>query len=127
MAQTESRIDDFEQEKLQDSLVFNDVKRLPGEELKATTTNITTQKCEPPYFHKLTCVYRYRLNNSATQGQRDITPMIVKLRNRGMAREVFKSKTKLAKSGIFVYEALEKRRRDILNRARESFGERNLV
>ncbi|KAK2709673.1 hypothetical protein QYM36_013374 [Artemia franciscana] len=40
----ESRIDDFEQGKLLDSLVFNGVKQLPGEDMKATTTNIITQK-----------------------------------------------------------------------------------
>jgi len=39
-----SRIDNFEQEKLLDSLGFNSVKQLPGGDLKATTTNIITQK-----------------------------------------------------------------------------------
>jgi len=50
----ESRIDDFEQEKFLDSLVFSGVKQLPGEDLKATTTNIKTQKMEVSTFCKMT-------------------------------------------------------------------------
>ncbi|KAK2706970.1 hypothetical protein QYM36_014860, partial [Artemia franciscana] len=37
MAQIQNRIEDYEQEKILDSLVFNGVRQLPGEELKATT------------------------------------------------------------------------------------------
>ena len=126
--QMESRIDDFEQEKLLDSLVFNGVKQLPGEDLKATTMNIITQKMGVTGFSQndIQSIYRYRLNNSTAQGQRDVAPVFVKLRSSEMAKKVFKSKTKLAKSGIFVSEALTKRRRDILNTARDSFGVRNV-
>ena len=66
----------------------------------------------------LQSIYRYRLNNSTAQGQRDVAPVIVK----EMTRKVFKSKTKLAKSGIFVSEALTKCRRDILYTAKGCFN-----
>ena len=67
-ANMKSRIDDFDQEKLLDSLVFNGVKQLPGEDLKATTTNIITQKMGVTGFsqNKIQSNYHYRLNNSTT-------------------------------------------------------------
>jgi hypothetical protein len=77
-------------------------------------------------------VYRLRLNNAATADSTQavpstprVAPIIVKFSSKSVACKVFKAKSKLASSGIFVVESLTKQRRDILNAAKDRFGQRN--
>ena len=67
-------------------------------------------------------VHRLSLNNNPASRPDGVVPVIVKLRNKEIAKSIFKAKPKLAKSGIFLCENLTRKKRDILNAARDKFG-----
>ena len=54
-----------------------------------------------------------------------VAPIIVKFSSKDVARKVFKAKARLASTGIFVSKYLTKRRREILNAAKDKYGQRN--
>ena len=63
-----------------------------------------------------------RLNLSKGNSKLDaIAPKIVKFKYKDIASKVFKEKSKLARNGIFVPEKLTKRRRDVMNLARDKY------
>jgi len=57
----------------------------------------------------------------STDGSSKVAPIIVKFQSKDTLRRVFKEKAK-ACIGVYIIEALTKRRRDILNMARDKFG-----
>ena len=74
-------------------------------------------------------VYRLRLNNPTTQPEESsirVAPIVVKFSGKDVARRVFKAKAKFASTGVFVSESLTKRRRDILNAAKDKYSQRNV-
>jgi len=73
-------------------------------------------------------VYRLHLNNLTTQHQESsirVAPIPVKFSSKDVARKVFKAKARRHPTGVFVSESLTKRRRDILNAAKNTYGQRN--
>ncbi|KAK2708037.1 hypothetical protein QYM36_015655 [Artemia franciscana] len=68
------------------------------------------------------------INGSANQTENvKSAPVLVKFSSLDTARKVFAAKSKLAKSGVFVLENLTKKRRDLLNAARSTFGPRSMT
>ena len=68
-----------------------------------------------------------RLNISKGNSKQDaITPVIVTFKSKDLASKVFKEKSKLARTGIFVSEDLTKQRRDVLNLARDKYGNKQV-
>ena len=122
----ESKVDDFEQEKMLDCLVMNGVRQRPGNDLKKEVSVIIKDKMLVPGFevNNIVNVYRFSLNDSNDQSK--VSPVLIRFKNVELARVVFKEKTKLAKSGIFLSESLTKKRREILNAARDCFGKFNV-
>ena len=70
-------------------------------------------------------VRKFNLNSSTTR-QDAITPVLVKFRSKEMAQKVIELKSKLVHTAIFVSENLTKQRRDILNLAREKYGNKQV-
>ena len=70
-------------------------------------------------------VRRLKINSSTTR-QDAIAPVLVKFRSKETARKVFKLKSKLVRTGIFLTENLTKQRRDIMNLAREKYGNKQV-
>ena len=126
----ETKLDDFDQESLLDSLVFHGAKQLPSVESRTAILQILNSKMSLTELSPsdLINVYRLRLNNQAPQTEESSTrvaPIIVKFSSKDVARKVFKAKARLASTGIFISESLTKRRRDILNAAKDIYGPRN--
>ena len=67
---------------------------------------------------KLSNVFQFRINGTHTASEK-VAPVLVRFVGKEFAREVFSEKSKLVGSGIFVSESLTKRRRDLLNAARD--------
>ena len=57
----------------------------------------------------------------SADGSSKVAPIMVKSRSKNTVRRVFKEKSKLARTGVHITEALTKRRRDTLNMARDKF------
>ena len=51
-----------------------------------------------------------------------ITPVLITFRDKEIAKSVYTAEKKLAKSGIFISENLNRQRRNFLNTAREKYG-----
>ena len=130
----ENKLDSYEQESLLDSLVFHGVRQKTGVDTRSAVLLTINQKMSLPEIstNEVVNVYRLRLNNAATADSTQavpsaprVAPIIVKFSSKSVACKVFKAKSKLASSGIFVVESLTKQRRDILNAAKDRFGQRN--
>ena len=111
--------------------MFHGVRQLTGIDNRSAVLSITSQKMSLPEFttHELINAYRFILNNAATnltQPAPRVAPVIVKFVSKGIAKEVFKAKAKLTSSVISVAESLTKQRRDILNAAKDKFGQKNV-
>ncbi|XP_065584469.1 uncharacterized protein LOC136043481, partial [Artemia franciscana] len=118
----ESRLDDIEQENRLDSLIFSGVKQAPGADVKSCINNIISDKMGVQvYVSELTKVYRFTLPENPTRPDM-IAPVLAQFSSKDVARKVFAAKSKLAKSGIFVSESLTKKRREILQLARDRLG-----
>ena len=76
----------------------------------------------------LLAVNLFRLLNatSNTQSPSTVAPVLVKFGNKYIAYTVYKAKSKLAKSGIFVSEYLTKVKKSVLEGARYRFGAKNV-
>jgi len=72
-----------------------------------------------------TQVYRFTLPANPTRPD-IIAPVLAQFSSKAVARKVFVAKSKLAKSGIFVSENLTKKRREILQLARDRLGNHNV-
>jgi len=72
-----------------------------------------------------TQVYRFTLPANPTRPYM-IAPVLAQFSSKAVARKVFVAKSKLAKSGIFVSENLTKKRREILQLARDRLGNHNV-
>ena len=130
IARIEEKLDDYDQESLLDSLVFHGVKQLPGVDTRTTISSIINSKMSVTdlSFSDLISVYRFRLNNPTTQHEGSsirVAPILVKFYSKDVARRVFIAKARLASNGIFVSESLTKFRWDILNAAKDKYGQRN--
>ena len=122
----ESRLDDIEQENRLDSLIFSGVKQAPGADVKSCINNIISDKMGVQvYVSELTKVYRFTLPENPTRPDM-IAPVLAQFSSKDVARKVFAAKSKLAKSGIFVSESLTKKRREILQLARDRLGNHNV-
>ena len=122
----ESRLDDIEQEDRLDSLIFSGVKQAPGADVKSCINNIISDKMGVQvYVSELTKVYRFTLPANPTRPDM-IGPVLAQFSSKDVARKVFAAKSKLAKSGIFVSESLTKKRREILQLARDRLGNHNV-
>jgi len=73
----------------------------------------------------MAAVYRVRMSNQSESSINKVAPVIVKFTDKEMARRVYKAKASLAGSGIFIGEALTRRKRDLLNAAKEKYGNKN--
>ena len=131
ISRIKKKLDDYDQESLLDSLVFHGVKQLPGVDTRTTIFQIINNKMSVTdlSYSDFINVYRFRLNNPITQHEESsirIAPIVVKFSGKDVARRVSKAKAKLASTGVFVSESLTKRRRDILNAAKDKYGQRNV-
>ena len=128
ISRIEKKLDDYDQESLLDSLVFHGVKQLPGVDTRTTISRIINSKMSVTDVSSsdLINVYRLRLNNPTTQHEERsirVAPIVIKFSGKDVARRVFKAKAKLASTGVL---SLTKRRRDILNAAKDKYGQRNV-
>ena len=116
------KFDDLDQEGLLDSLVFHGVKQLSGVDLRALVLHTLNQKMSLPEItaSQVTNVTRLRHTGTDREFSTRVATIIVKFSSRDIARGVYKAKSLLASSRAFVAECLTKRRRDILNAAKES-------
>ena len=64
------------------------------------------------------------LGSSNSQRPEKVAPVLVKFRLKDIASAVFKAKNNLINSGIFVSENFTKKKRELLNAARDKFGNR---
>ena len=130
IAKMEDRLDEYQQEAQLDSLVFVEVKQAPGVDLKVTMNNIIKDKMglSALMSDQILSMQRFRLPNPTAQisDESRFAPVIVKFSNKDVAHTVFKAKSKLAKSGVFVNEYLTKQRKIILDSARDKFGAKNV-
>lgn len=123
----EVKLDDIDQENMLDSLVFNGLKQKPGVDLKTTMLSVLSTRMGVTGISsgELSSVFRFRMNGPHTTSDK-VAPVLVRFVSKEVARKVFLQKSKLAGSGIFVSESLTKRRRDLLNAARDRFGVKNV-
>ena len=123
----EQKLDMYDQDLRQDSLFFNGIKQPPSSDLKSVIGGVIRNKMEISgvYDGDIVEVRRFKLNSSTTR-QDTIAPVLVKFRSKEMAQKVFKLKSKLLRTGIFVSENLTKQRRDILNLARKKYGNKQV-
>ena len=130
----ENKLDDFEQEAMQDCLIFSGIRQTPGSDLDMTVLNLvkSTMGVSTITREHFVSIQRFRLNstedsrNLARRNPDPVAPVLVKLVSKELAYKVFKTKSKLAGSGIYVSEFLTKRRKAILNSARDKFGVKNV-
>ena len=123
VARVEAKLDDADQELRLDTLLFNGVKQPPGVEVKDATMNIIRNKMA---FSGLAdsdviSVHRFRLNSVDSRSDK-IAPVLVKFKDRHTAVKVFACKKNLVNTKIFVAENLTKKKRELLNAAREKYG-----
>ena len=123
----EDKFDQLEQDALLDSLIFYGVKPNPNVELRENLNGVITQIMGLQDFKEMDLlkVNRFRMPANQTENVK-IAPVLVKFSSLDTARKVFAAKSKLAKSGVFVLENLTKKRRDLLNAARSTFGPRSV-
>lgn len=123
----EDRVDQLEQDTLLDTLIFYGVKPNPNVELMDNLIEVITKIMGLQDFKKMDLLKANRFRMPATQTENvKIAPILVKFSNLDIARKVFAAKSKLVKSGVFVSENLTKKRRDLLNAARSTFGPRSV-
>ena len=68
-----------------------------------------------------------RLNISKVNSKQDaLAPVVVTFKSKDLASKVFKEKSKLARTSIFVSENLTKQRHDVLNLARDKYGNKQV-
>ena len=106
--------------------MFNGVKQPYNSDLKSVVLDIVTNKMELEISNQDVIAVK-RLNLSKGNSKQDaIAPVVVTFKSKGLASKVFKEKSKLARTGIFVSENLTKRRRDVLNLARDKYGNKQV-
>ena len=120
----EMRLDDYDQEVLLNSLVIHGMKQQPGVNLNTTVIDLVKQKLGVSDITDghITSVFRFRQSMIIADGSGKVAPIMVKFQSKDIVRRVFKEKAKLARTGVYITEALTKSRRDILNMARDKFG-----
>ena len=123
----EMKLDMYDQDLRLDSLLFNGIKQPPNSDLKSVIGGVIRNKMEISGVSDgdIVEVRRFKLKSS-TARQDAITPVLVKFRSKEMAQKVFKLKSKLVRIGIFLSENLTKQRRDIMNLAREKYGNKQV-
>ena len=128
VATIEEKLDDYEQERLLDSLVFFGVKQDPGNDLGTTVLDIVKRMGVNVQKEQLLSVNRFRLPNAARNIQTPTTvaPVLVKFATKDTAYNIFRAKSKLAKSGVFVTEYLTKMKKAIFEGARNRYGVKNV-
>lgn len=126
VTQLEAKVDDYEQEAKLDSLLFNGVKQNPSQNLNPSINHIIRYQMGLSSIANsdVVSVHRFRLGSSNSQRPDKVAPVLVKFRSKDIASAVFKAKKNLANSGIFVSENLTKKKRELLNAARDKFGNR---
>lgn len=126
----EMKLDSFEQEVLLDSLILHGVKQQSGSDLQSTILQVFITKMNLTEINvaQIRNIYRFKISPALTDASLNdkVPPVLVKFVNSDIAKKVFKAKARLASSGIFLSEALTKRRREILYAAKDRFGHRNV-
>ena len=100
----------YEQEKRLNSLVFNRVKQPPNSDLNLVVVDIVSNRMEFEVSNQDVIEVK-RLNISKGNSKQDvIAPVVVTFKSKDLAFKVFKEKSKLARTGIFVSENLTKKK-----------------
>ena len=122
----ENRLVDIEQEDRLNSLIFSGVKQALGADVKSCINSIISDKMGVQVtVSELTKVYRFTLPANSTRPDM-IAPVFAQFSSKDVAGKVFAAKSKLAKSVIFVSESSIKKRREILQLARDRLGNHNV-
>lgn len=130
--QLEARLDDIEQEKRLNQLVFHGVDHSGGLPISECVLNVITDKMQISDFSStaIVSVFKFRANytdsDTIVNAKKRPLPVLVTFKSAEIARKVFACKSKLARSGIFVTEYLTSKKKQILDLAKSKLGNRNV-
>ncbi|KAK2707895.1 hypothetical protein QYM36_015543 [Artemia franciscana] len=109
-----------------DSLVLHGLKQKLGSENKKEVYSLIKEKTRVSGVqeNQIVSVFRFRLNN-ANEDSTKVAPVLIRISDMNIARAVYKEKSALVKSGMFLSESLTRKKRELLNAARDRYKKFN--
>ena len=130
--QLETLLDDMEQEKQQNQLVFHGVEQSGGLPISECILNVITDKMQISDFSltAIVSVFKFQAHftdsDTIVNAKKRPAPVLVVFKSAETARKVFSCKSKLDWSEIFVTEYLTSEKKQILDLAKSKLGNRNV-
>ena len=131
LKESETRLDDTEQEKRLNQLVFHGVDQSGGLPISECVLNVITDKMQISDFSSTTIVSVYKFlanftdSDTIVNAKKRPASVLFAFKSAETARKVFACKSKLARSEIFVTEYLTSKKNQILDLAKSELRNKN--